>query len=420
MRKAFSMPLPSKLSPAQWFMVTVMLVNAGNYAYNLLLGRWLGPTIFADVALLITLLLVLSFVAMTIQLLAAKFVIELPDDKIDNFKKVVYKYALISGSLVGIVCMLNAQSLASMFQLKHDYVFYLFAAGIPIYFIMSVSRGLHQGKQQFIELSRSYLFEMLGRLSVTFVLIGFQLVEPTLAVALGILISFVFGLYPNQFTRNSVWSRSTLNKSESKAIVHFLLITAFYEGTQIVINNSDILIVKHYFDHLEAGLYASLALIGRVVYFVIWMLIMILLPKVIQAKKDGGNPQKILKSYIKFIIVLTTSLISLCYLFPETIITLLFGDAYISLGYLLYQYALATSLFALANLFVYYFLSLSSYKPVIMAMVFGLSQVVFLILFHKTLEQVVQIQIALMAGLLTVTLSYYFYQNWKQSKQKLA
>ena len=54
-----------------------------------------------------------------------------------------------------------------------------------------------------------------------------------------------------------------------------------------IINNSDILLVKHYFDPYNAGLYASLALIGRVVYFTAWMFVMLLLPKVIELKKEG-------------------------------------------------------------------------------------------------------------------------------------
>jgi hypothetical protein len=40
------------------------------------------------------------------------------------------------------------------------------------------------------------------------------------------------------------------------------MLTAFYELTQIIIN-SDIILVKHYFNNEQAGLYASLALIGE-------------------------------------------------------------------------------------------------------------------------------------------------------------
>ena len=45
-----------KISPEQLFMISVLVVNGGNYIYNLLLGRILGPEAFAEAALLITLL----------------------------------------------------------------------------------------------------------------------------------------------------------------------------------------------------------------------------------------------------------------------------------------------------------------------------------------------------------------------------
>lgn len=397
-----------KLSASQWFMLGILFVNVGNYSYNLVLGRWLGPHIFADVALLITLLLMLSFLAMTLQLLCAKFQIELEETKIESFKILIYKYSLILGSTLTFLCFLFAKDLQKLFKLDSHIVFYLFGIGIPIYFIMSISRGFHQGKQDFIKLSQSYVTEMLGRLLVTFLLIGLAIVKPTVAVTIGILFSFLIGVFPNTINFTKFKSSVKINSEEQQLILKFIIITALYECTQIIINNSDILIVKHYFDNIEAGLYASLALIGRVVYFFTWMLIMVLLPKVIEAKKRGENSKKILKPYLKFITLLTTVLVTFCYLFPEEIITIFFGKAFIEMSPLLYKYALATSLFALANLFVYYFLSLSNYIPVAIAMLFGIAQVFFLMLFHKTITQVVEIQISLMFVLLVVMLVWYF------------
>ena len=49
------------VKPEQIFMLSVLVVNGGNYLYNLLLGRILGPEKFADAAILVTFLLVLSF-----------------------------------------------------------------------------------------------------------------------------------------------------------------------------------------------------------------------------------------------------------------------------------------------------------------------------------------------------------------------
>ena len=396
-----------KLSTSQQFMICILFVNAGNYLYNLVLGRWLGPELFSNVALLVTLLLMLSFLAMTLQLLSAKFIIELPSEKINSFKNKLFKLSFGIGTLLTILCVFFAKNINELFHLNNPSAIYIFALGIPVYFMMSISRGLHQGKQDFTKLSQSYIMEMSGRIIVTFVLIGGTSISPTIAVSVGIVVSFLIGLFPNQFRFKKLKTSLEISSDDQKTIVKFIIITLLYECTQIIINNSDILIVKHYFNDIESGLYASLALIGRVVYFITWMLIMLLLPKVIEAKKQGDDPKKILLKYFKYIICITISLVIICFFFPQTIINLLFGKAYISMSPLLCKYAIATSLFALGNLFVYYFLSLSQYKPVVIAVFFGIAQLVLLILFHNTLETVVHVQIGLMFTFLIVMLVWF-------------
>lgn len=395
------------LTTSQQFMISILFVNLGNYAYNLVLGRWLGPEVFANVALIVTLLLMLSFLAMTLQLLSAKFIIELPHKKIKSFKNKIFKFSLSIGFIITLFFLLFGNKIDSLFNLNNPYALYVFSIGIPLYFIMSVSRGLYQGKQQFNKLSQSYIMEMLARIAVTFALIGFTNTAPVLAVAIGISTSFMIGLFPNEFKIKRVQTTIKLSKNEHKLIIQFALITLLYECTQIVINNSDILIVKHYFNNIDAGLYASLALIGRVIYYITWMLIMLLLPKVIAAKKNGENPKRVLFKYLNYVVVITVCLVLICFFFQKTIINLFFGKAYINMSPLLFKYAIATSLFALGNLFVYYFLSLSQYKPVIVAVLFGLAQLGLLITFHSTLEIVVQVQIALMFVFFTTMILWY-------------
>jgi len=253
--------------------------------------------------------------------------------------------------------------------------------------------------------------EMLGRIVVTFVLIGFTKTPPTIAVTIAILVSFLVGLFPNKFQFKKLNTFVEVSIKDKNTIIKFIVITLLYECTQMIINNSDILIVKHYFDDIDSGLYASLALIGRVIYFITWMLIMILLPEVIVTKKNGENPIKILLKYLKYISCLIICLLTICFFCPKTIVSLLFGEAYLSISSLLFKYALATSLFALGNLFVYYFLSLSQYKPVIIAVLFGFAQFIFLIFFHNTLEDVVHVQIALMFTFLIVMFGWFNYKN---------
>jgi O-antigen/teichoic acid export membrane protein len=218
-------------------------------------------------------------------------------------------------------------------------------------------------------------------------------------------------LIPFDFKNISWKSNNLLSKSQGKLVRNFFIITAFYELTQIIINNSDILLVKHYFESFDAGLYASLALIGRVVYFIAWMFVMLLLPTVVKQKKEGKSTVPILLKYVTYIAGIAAVIILGCVLFPTQIVTILFGESYLAVTPLLWKYALATGIFALSNIFAYYYLSLDKYIPVVLSGLFGMLQILLVVFFHENLAQVVHVQIIAMVLLLLVQLGFFFYEN---------
>jgi O-antigen/teichoic acid export membrane protein len=406
-----------KIQPEQLFMLSVLLVNGGNYLYNLVLGRVLGPEKFADAAILITFLLVLSFVAMTFQLVTAKFSVVFEKSVFTAFISNTFRNALITGVILGAVIVFCATELQIFFKTTSSNMFVVFGLGVPFYFLMSVNRGVFQGKKELKSLSVTYQTEMISRLAITFLLLAFlQVLDTSLVIAIGIFCSFIFGLFPFKNKQIFQLKSIALPITEKKLVKNFFIITAFYELTQIVINNSDILLVKHYFEAHEAGLYASLALIGRVVYFIAWMFVMLLLPSVIQLKKEGKSTLPILIKYLGYIAFIAITIVAGCYLFPETIIKLLFGNEYLVIAPLLWKYALATGIFAISNIFAYYYLSLDKYVPVVLSGLFGMLQIVLILFFHESLAQVVYVQIFAMILLLIVQLSYFFYKDAKQQK----
>tara|TARA_R110002051_G_scaffold301713_1_gene369678 strand:+ start:4369 stop:5616 length:1248 start_codon:yes stop_codon:yes gene_type:complete len=404
-----------KVSPERLFMGSVLLVNGGNYLYNLILGRLLGPAAFADAALLITLLLVLSFLGMTFQLATAKFAVLFSGHQWVAFQNLMYRYAMGFGIIVGIVLIAFSESLANVFQSESALMFKVFGAAIPFYFLMSVNRGTFQGRQDYSKLSVTYQAEMWTRLLITLALLLFVPLQPSLLVALGIVLSFIFGFFPTNFNLKTLFKSIRLSKIDQRKVSKFMLLTAGYELTQIIINNSDVLLVKHYFETFDAGLYASLALIGRVVYFVAWMFVMLLLPTVVQKQKDGEATAPILFKYVTYISILSFSIIAACYIFPELIIQIMFGELYLSIAPLLWKYAIATSLFAISNIFAYYFLSLDKYIPVIISGLLGFLQVILICFFHDSLQVVVQMQIIAMIVLLVSQLLYFIYSINKLS-----
>ena len=397
-----------KLKPEQLFMLSVLIVNAGNYFYNLILGRILGPKQFADAAIIITFLLVLSFIAMTFQLVTAKFAVLLDLEVFKSFVIKMYKNSFFVGTGLGALIICFSKQLQSIFNTSSSQMFVVFGLGVPLYFLMSVNRGIYQGKEAYKPLSITYQTEMVSRLAITLILIfSFKSLPYANLIALGVIISFVFGLVPFNFKSLKQNSKVVLNNEHKKAIKSFFIITAFYEFTQIIINNSDILLVKHYFEAYQAGLYASMALIGRIVYFIAWMFVMLLLPKVIRLKKEGKSTSGVLLKYVLYIAVVSFVIVAACFLFPKIIITLLFGSRYISMSNLLWQYGFATALFAISNIFAYYYLSLNKYWPVVVSGVFGMLQIAFIVFYHNTLKQVVHMQIITMVILLFAQLLFY-------------
>ncbi|MFC4633542.1 oligosaccharide flippase family protein [Dokdonia ponticola] len=405
---------PYVLTQEQLFMVSALVVNAGNYLYNLILGRLLGPEQFSDAAVLITFLLVLSFVAMTFQLATAKFSVTLTKEVLPRFISNMHAYGILIGVLTGILTIVFANQLQALFHTSSSGMFTVFGIGIPLYFMMSVNRGVFQGKKQFKMLSVTYQLEMLSRLGITLGLIVLFDITSSLVIAIGILLSFGFGLIPFEFKKISFQGLGAMHVAEIKQIRAFFIITAFYELTQIIINNSDILLVKHYFDAWDAGLYASLALIGRIVYFIAWMFVMLLLPTVVQLRKEGKATAPILFKYIGYIGCVALVIIGVSAVFPEIAIQLLFGEQYLEIAPLLWKYALATGLFAIANIFAYYYLSLDTYVPVIISGIFGMLQMGLVIFFHDSLAQVVHMQIAAMVLLLITQVAFFFLDTHKK------
>jgi len=402
-----------KLSPEQVFMLGNLVVNGGNYFYNLGLGRILGPEAFADAAILITFMLVLSFVAMTFQFAVAKFINEFDDKKKEAFVGKAYRRATTFGMILGAGIVVFAKQLQLLFQTESSVMFTIFGLAVPVYFIMSVNRGNLQGRKSFIQLSFTYQLEMIVRLTLTFAFLMLFDVSSAVAVSTAIAISFLAGVFPFKKAHIRKEMNNVFTAEENKAVMRFFVITAFYELTQIICNNGDILLVKLFFRSYDAGLYASLALIGRVVYFITWMFVMLLLPTVVSMRKRGENSVPVLKKYLGYITLFTSFIVAFTFLFPTVAVHMLFGEQYIHIAPLLGWYALATSFFALSNIFTYYYLSLDHYKPILIAAIFGVLQIVLIIFFHASLYEVVMVQVIAMGLLFLAQLSYFGLQQRK-------
>ena len=404
-RRALTQKLKTGIGGELIFMVSSLVVNAGNYYYNLFLGRSVGPEIFAETGLIVTFLLILSFLGMTMQLTAAKYIVEMEGRARSGLQAILSKISLLIGLALAIVLWQGSEMVAAFFSIRSEGIITAFAIGVTAYFYLSVMRGVLQGQQRFKRLALSYQVEMVMRFVVTVVLIfGFDSSAPlsvSIAVSTSILVGALVCGKPVLFNKS-------FRMKQSKPILVFLLITLGYELVQMIINYFDLLLVKHYFDAFQAGQYTSLSLIGRMVYFIAWMFVMLLLPHVVNARKAGKPYKHLLTQYLAAIGLFVAIAVTGCYLFSEELVLIMFGGQYLAISPLLWKYALATGLFALGNIFIYYHLSLENYTPVGIAAFFAALMVVALGSYHDSITLVVTVQIIFMGLALVAQFLYHF------------
>jgi hypothetical protein len=85
---------------------------------------------------------------------------------------------------------------------------------------------------------------------------------------------------------------------------------------------------------------------------------------------------------------------------------------------MLWRYALATAVYALANVIITYRLSTDNGFGSVIAVLGGVAQVVLLWLFHASLLQVVMVQIGLMSTMLLVLLVWDGRLAWQERKTR--
>ncbi|MBP1464908.1 oligosaccharide flippase family protein [Candidatus Chloroploca sp. M-50] len=393
--------VPQSLTGGAMLLVSATVVNLGNYIYNLILGRWLGPAAFADANLIVTLFLVITFVTVALQTTTAKFAAmysasERPAASAE-LRRWLERGAWLSGMVGLLIFAVGAPFWQAFFHTESAWPFVMFALGVPFYFMLGVERGMLQGETRFGVLSLSYQAEMWSRLviGIALVALGWSVLGATGGLTLSLVVAWLIA-------RKSVPSTPSgepLTASERTTIIRFAVPVVAALIGQILINNSDVLIVKRFFDANEAGLYAAVALIGRIVFFATWSVVTVLFPIVAQRHHRGEAHRYLLYAGLGMVLVISAPIVAATIFFPELIVGLLFGAEYLAVAPLLGGYALATTFYALSNVVISYRLSLDNGGGSMLGLAGGMAQVLALLLFHRDLNEVVLVQIYVKGGL---------------------
>src|SRR5258708_4312365 len=172
----------------------------------------------------------------------------------------------------------------------------------------------------------------------------------------------------------------------------------FFVG-QVIINNVDILMVKHFFPPEQAGLYAAVALIGRVLYLAAWSIVSAMFPVSAASKEHAEQQQGVFLPMVLVLGVVVVFVLTVSFL-PQARLHDMFGAQFAEGGPLLALYPAATGLSALSVVMMAYEMSRRKASTAWLQLIFSGGVILAISIFHHDLRQVIVVQVVLMALML--------------------
>lgn len=395
--------------------VAMLIANAGNYVLNLSLGRWLTPSEFADANLMVTIMLLVTAVAISLQLIASRFtamsIVSGDEVEIARLRRYLDRRAGLVGLGLGAGLVFGAPFWSDLFRSESTIPFVILGLGMPFYVTQAVGRGILQGRLRFTALGATFVVEMLVRvgLGLALVSLGFGVVGATIALA----VSFVAVWVHVRILMSN--KRGSLGAIDSSEVRRYAGPIALLLLGQIIVNNGDVLIAKRYLDPDQAGVYAAIALVGRAVFFLSWSVATTLFPAATQQAERGQDVDQLLHRGLLVVGLLGTGAVVGAQLFGGFALELILGPAFAGLGSPLAWYAGATSLFALANLIVSHYLSIGRYREAVLLLGGGLLQTALLLSMRGSMQSLINAQVLAMTFLLLMVMTSHLLYRQKRS-----
>lgn len=407
MKKIFNL-FNSSLKDPVLFWGASMMANVFNWIFNLQAGRMLTKEDFATLSVFISLQYLSTVPANALSTTVSRFTAFYSQkgerEKHFFFFRQYWWLAWCLGILFLTSFIFFKDSIQTFFAIDSQNLIILFSLLLIPLFLLAFEKGTLSGQFAFIWLGILVIVEALTKLLI--LLFGSSLGVSNLnlavlALPLSIIAAWFIGLIITRSYHPLPIGKikNQFKENESKETYQFLS-NSFFAGLGVVLIYSlDILLIKHYFPSNEAGIFSTLSLLGKMLFFGAGSLIGLLIPLTARdlAKNLSGR-----KPFLILLSVVTTIGISvwMAYLLiPEIVIRLLLTErGFVAIPYLA-KYSLAMLFLVIAVCFSTYNLAKKNYLPSRLIIVAAVIEAVLIIFFHNSLHQVVDLILITMTTL---------------------
>jgi len=371
-------------------------------AYNIVIGWYLGPKSFGHATVVYSLLVLLSAVSFAFQIVAAKVVAQQPsaEAKAEAYR-CFHRSAIGCGISVALVLLLFRQGITDYLNLPDSSLIAMLAVAAGFYIPLGARRGYDQGSYRFHRLAMSLVIEGAVRLGGSYGLVvagyGVQGVVAANAVAMAV-------SYFAMTQRLPARAPNPLRFWEGTREIGQALL--FYSG-QMIINNCDLVVVKHIFPAREAGLYAAVGLVGRVIFVLSAAVVNSTFPIVAGTRAEERKDLRLIATPLLLVLGIGSLVVLAMWIAPPSLWTTLLGPGFQIAGkydvpYLSALYALKTVVYSISAVVITFEMAHKIANTSWIQLFFSGMLIAGIYQFHSSLHQVILVQLAVLSALFVV------------------
>ncbi|MEK6919095.1 MAG: oligosaccharide flippase family protein [Nanoarchaeota archaeon] len=347
-------------------LIAIGIFNLFGFLFHTIMARMLSTADYGVFASLMAIIFILGIPSEAIQTWMSRIVSRNKNNEIVRgiLEYAIKKYFKISIIIVGIGA-LSTIILSEVLQIPSALIIISIAILFAL-FLIPLTRGIMQGEKDFKNLGLSMIIEATLKLLIALTLVKY-LNLGVYGAMLGVIITMILTLYFSFKQIRSVGIRKialsevvkskaeTYNKHNSNTNENTPIWIIM--STILIFFSMDILVAKSIFTAEIAGQYAVISIIGKIIFFASNSVSKAMFPMSSEDhNKEKRNLKIIKKSLLMTMIIIILGLGAVA-LFPQTIVSLLFGNNYVESAGILLATAISFSLLSLTNLFLLHAIS---------------------------------------------------------------
>lgn len=382
----------------------------GRYLFHLILLRLLTPGDYGEFLSYLSLMYLLSVPTNTIASIITKYVAEFRGQKDDRAINLFFYYLVKIVSpvtlVIGSFLIIFSSSLAVIFK-AHPLAFVVLGISMFISLISAIIRSYISAFHRFVFQTWLGFIDVLLTiiLAVFFIHLGWGptgvVIAQLLAGIIGTILAFIN-------IRSFIWPMMKQTKAIKFSLTGFTGFSLIYSFGFLSLISSDVLLVRHFFDTTTSGLYSSLSILGRMLYFGLSPLLSLVIPIAAHRHAATGNSKTVFYKLGSVFFILGLGATTIFTLFPQLIVHLLSGSNYSAIAHLLPFVAFTMFLLSLNQFIVSYLMAIGRANCTIILLIISLAQIILIYLIHSSISQIITINLILEI-ILIIGLSIYFY-----------